>query len=122
MGMRTTGLTVAKDNRTSIGGQELFSTVGTGFESGFIWRPNGWQIRIGGAYRGGFDTRASPQSKFVIYPDDDTNRLYLPKGVSLPWDVNLGFAAQIGPRPLNPRWVDPLIVLTPMQRYLAWRA
>ena len=122
IGMRTTGLTVAKDNRTSIAGQDLFSTVGTGFETGFIWRPTSWQIRLGGAYHGGFNTRASPQNKFLLYPGDMNNELYLPTGVALPWDVNLGFAAQIGPRPLNPRWVDPSIVLEPMRRYLEWRA
>ena len=122
IGVRTTGLSVAKDNRTSIGGQNLFSSVGTGFESGFIWRPNGWQIRVGGAYRGGFDTRAAPKSTFIIYQDDDDNRLYLPNRVSLPWDLDVGFAAQLGARPLNPRWIDPSIALEPMRRYLEWRA
>jgi hypothetical protein len=122
-GMRTTGLSVTNDSPTSVASQQLFSTVGTGFETGFIWRPTDWQVRIGGAYRGGFDTRASPSSQvFVIYPEDPVNRLYLPTRVTLPWDLNLGFAAQLGPRPLNPRWVDPSIVLEPMWRYLEWRA
>ncbi len=123
IGMRTTGLSVTKESSTSVAGQDLFSTVGTGFETGFIWRPTDWQIRIGGAYRGGFDTQASPESQvFVIYPDDPLNRLYLPTRVTLPWDVNLGFAAQLGRRPLNPRWVDPSAVLLPVRRYLEWRA
>jgi len=123
-GMRTTGLSVTKDSPTSVASQsQLFSTVGTGFETGFIWRPTDWQVRVGGAYRGGFDTRASPSSQlFVLYPDDPENRLYLPTRVTLPWDLNVGFAAQLGPRPLNPRWVDPSIVLEPMRRYLEWRA
>ena len=122
VGMRTTGLSVAKANTTSIASQDLFSTVGTGFEAGFIWRPTDWQIRFGGAYHGGFDTQASPKSQnFVLYPDDPVDRLYLPTRVTLPWDLNLGFAAQLGRRPLNPRWVDPSSVLEPMRRYLAWR-
>jgi hypothetical protein len=122
IGLRTTGMSVTKENNTSITSQALFSTVGTGFEAGFIWRPNDWQIRIGGAYHGGFTTEASPESTFVLYPDDPSNRLYLPSRVSLPWDVNVGFAAQLGPRPLNPRWVDPSLVLEPMRRYVEWRA
>jgi hypothetical protein len=123
VGLRTTGLTVTKEGPTSVASQDLFSTVGTGFESGFIWQPTGWQIRVGGAYRGGFNTQASPESRtFVLYPDDPINQLYLPTRVTLPWDVNVGFAAQLGPRPLNPRWVDPSSVLEPMRRYLAWRA
>ena len=123
IGMRTTGLSITNVGGTGVADQDLFSTVGTGFETGFIWRPNGWQIRIGAAYHGGFTTRASPESRtFVLYEDDPINRLYLPARVSLPWDVNLGFAAQLGPRPLNPPWVDPSIVLEPMRRYLEWRA
>jgi hypothetical protein len=122
-GMRTTGLSVTKDNLTSIASQELFSTVGTGFETGFIWRPNDWQIRLGAAFHDGFTTQASPDSEtFLIYPDDPQNRMYLPERVTLPWDLNVGFAAQLGPRPLNPRWIDPSIVLEPMRRYLEWRA
>jgi hypothetical protein len=123
LGMRTTGLSVTKEGATSVASQDLFSTVGTGFEAGFIWRPTDWQIRLGGAYHGGFNTQASPESQvFVIYPGDPNNELYLPTRVTLPWDLNIGFAAQIGPRPLNPRWVDPSSVLQPMRRYLVWRA
>jgi hypothetical protein len=123
IGMRTTGLSITNEGATDAADQDLFSTVGTGFETGFIWRPNGWQIRIGGAFHDGFTTRASPESKtFVLYEDDPINRLYLPARVSLPWDVNIGFAAQLGPRPMNPHWIDPSIVLEPMRRYLEWRA
>lgn len=123
MGLRTTGLSVTKQESGSfLGSQELFSTVGTGFETGFIWRPTDWQIRVGGAYRAGFNTRASPESTFVLYEDDLANRLYLPSRVTLPWDANVGFAAQLGPRPLNPRWIDPSSVLEPIRRYLEWRA
>lgn len=122
IGMRTTGLSVASST-AGVTDQDLFSTVGTGFETGFIWRPNGWQIRLGGAFHDGFTTRASPESRtFVLYEDDPVNRLYLPTRVSLPWDVNVGFAAQLGPRPLNPHWLDPSIALEPMRRYLDWRA
>jgi hypothetical protein len=122
VGLRTTGLTVTKETGALLGSQELFSTVGTGFVTGFIWRPTDWQVRVGGAYRAGFDTRASPESTFVLYQDDPANRLFLPSRVTLPWDANIGFAAQLGPRPLNPRWVDPSTVLEPMRRYLEWRA
>jgi hypothetical protein len=114
---------VTKEQQPGVPGQELFSTVGNGLETGFIWRPNDWQIRIGAAYHGGFTTRAAPDSQnLVLYPNDPINQLYLPTHVALPWDVNFGFAAQLGKRPLNPRWVDPATVLEPMRRYLEWRA
>lgn len=123
LGLRTTGLSVKQEGPTSVASsEELFSTVGVGLEGGMIWQPTDWPIRFGAAYRGGFNTRASPESTFVIYPDDPINRLYLPTRVTLPWDLNVGFAAQMGPRPLNPRWFDPSSVLQPMRRYLEWRA
>jgi hypothetical protein len=123
LGLRTTGLSVNKEGPTSVASQQqLFSTVGVGFETGVIWQPTDWPIRAGAAYRGGFTTRAAPGSTLVLYPDDPVNRLYLPKRVTLPWDVNVGFAAQMGPRPLNPRWIDSSLVLAPMRRYLEWRA
>jgi hypothetical protein len=121
VGLRTTGMTVTKQNDTSITSQELFSTVGTGFEAGLIWKPTDWQIRVGAAFHDGFTTRASPESTFLLYEEDPANQLYLPSRVSLPWDIDVGFAAQLGPRPLNPRWVDPSTVLEPMERYLEWR-
>jgi hypothetical protein len=123
LGLRTTGLSVNREGPTSIASQqELFSTVGVGFESGVIWQPTDWPIRAGAAYRGGFNSRAAPGSTFVLYENDPINRLYLPERVTLPWDLNVGFAAQMGPRPLNPRWIDPSLVLRPMRRYLEWRA
>lgn len=122
VGLRATGMFIEKENTTTIASQGLFSTVGTGVEAGFIWRPTDWQIRLGGAFHDGFTTRASPDSRtFVLYEDDPVNRLYLPARVTLPWDVNVGFAAQLGPRPLNPRWIDPSSVLQPMRRYVEWR-
>jgi hypothetical protein len=32
----------------------------------------------------------------------------LPDRVELPWQVEMGIALQVGPRPLNPEWIDPL--------------
>jgi hypothetical protein len=122
IGARTSGLSISNENDPNVTSQKLFSTVGTGFESGVIWQPTDWQIRIGGAYHGGFTTRASAESQTrLLYEDDPINRLYLPNRVKLPWDVNIGFAAQLGPRPLNPHWIDPSIALEPMRRYLEWR-
>lgn len=33
--------------------------------------------------------------------------LAIPENVYMPWEVEAGFAFQLGPRPLNPRWIDP---------------
>jgi hypothetical protein len=86
----------------------LFDTSGAGLEMGFVIRPNLQPFRIGAAFRTAIDTQPSfsrnlppnPQGDFVV--GNDGGMLYLPERVSLPWDVNVGAAFQVGRRPLNP--------------------
>lgn len=101
--------------------QDLFSSIGNGYEVGFSLRPNDYQFRIGGAFRTGVTTRAALDAATVLYENDDRNRLYLPERVTLPWDLDVGVAIQLGPRPLNPRWVDPSLELQRVRRFLNWR-
>lgn len=35
------------------------------------------------------------------------SKLVTPKEVTQPWEIEFGVAYQLGPRPLNPRWIDP---------------
>jgi hypothetical protein len=76
--------------------------IGAAPELGFLVRPDWQSFRIGATLRfpvhggrllGGSATRAGG--------------LYLPDDVVLPLEVELGAALQIGPRPLNPKWIDP---------------
>ncbi|MET0794430.1 MAG: hypothetical protein ABW061_23110, partial [Polyangiaceae bacterium] len=119
VGDRIATLAVNKGNSTSQ--QDLFNSVGNGYEAGFVVRPNEYQFRIGGAFRSGVTTRASRDSESVLYPGDPVNELYLPARVTVPWDLDLGLAIQLGPRPLNPRWVDPSVELERVKRFLRWR-
>jgi hypothetical protein len=78
-------------------------------ELGAVWRPNLRPYRLGIAFRSAIDTQPgfsrnllpTPEGDIVLVGDDGT-LLYLPERVSLPWDVNLGAAVQLGKRPLNP--------------------
>lgn len=101
--------------------RDLFSTVGNGYEAGFVFKPNKQQFRIGAAFRSGVTTRAAVDSETVLYPTDPANRLYLPERVTVPWDLDVGLAIQLGPRPLNPRWVDPSVELERVKRFMRWR-
>lgn len=88
--------------------QSLFDTSGSGIEMGFVFRPNFQPYRIGAAFRTGIDTQPSfsrnllPNSAGDIVVTNDGTSLFLPERVSLPWDVNIGAALQLGRRPLNP--------------------
>lgn len=119
VGDRIATLAVNKGNSTSQ--QDLFNSVGNGYEAGFVVRPNDYQFRIGGALRTGVTTQTAKDSESVLYPGDPVNELFLPARVTVPWDLDLGLAIQLGPRPLNPRWVDPSVELERVKRFLHWR-
>jgi hypothetical protein len=88
--------------------QTLFDTNGSGIEMGLVFRPNLQPFRIGAAFRTAIDTQPGfsrnllPDAEGDIVVSNDGAMLYLPERVSLPWDVNVGAAFQIGKRPLNP--------------------
>ncbi len=94
----------APDETTST----LFDSGGVGLELGAVWRPNLQPYRLGLAFRSAIDTEPSFSRSLLPSPEGDivlgegANLLYLPERVSLPWDVNLGAAVQLGRRPLNP--------------------
>jgi hypothetical protein len=44
-----------------------------------------------------------------------TNTFILPSSVVLPGQITIGFALQLGPRPLNPKWEDPKDDLEPLR-------
>ena len=121
IGDRIATLAVDNENSLNTTQRDLFSTVGNGYEAGFVLKPNQQQFRIGAAIRSAVITRPSNDAPAVLYETDPNNRLYLPERVTVPWDLDVGLAIQLGPRPLNPRWVDPSVELERVKRFLHWR-
>jgi hypothetical protein len=86
----------------------LFGTSGSGIEAGAVWRPNLQPYRLGIAFRTPIDTQPSfsrnllPTADGDLILESDGKSRYLPERVSLPWDLNLGAAVQLGKRSLNP--------------------
>ncbi|HTQ06994.1 MAG TPA: hypothetical protein VMI54_24215 [Polyangiaceae bacterium] len=99
-------------------GVDTLNTRGAGVELGFIWRPNGERVRVGGAFR---STVNADTQGGVIYRGT-SDELWLPNHLTLPWDLSFGAAVQLGRKPLNPRWVSPAELLAHKRRYLAWQA
>jgi hypothetical protein len=99
-------------------GMDTLNTHGSGVEFGFIWRPNGERVRLGGAFRSPVSAVAQGKVLYRGTPDE----LYLPSHITLPWDLSFGTAVQLGSRPLNPPWVSPSELLAHKRRYLEWQA
>ena len=106
-GMRI--LTQVVESRTEEASEDLFASQGTGSELGVLYRPRGLPLRLGFAWRQAIETTARYQQALLPDASGDitipgaTGPIYLPEGVSIPWDVNLGAALQLG-RAFNPRW------------------
>lgn len=115
VGVRVVSLSIdtlsgASENGVSISQESGgFATTGTGIELGLLWRPNERPYRVGAAFRSGIQTQASFSENLLPDADGDIllnagARLYLPDRLTVPWDLNVGVAVQLGQRPFNPTW------------------
>jgi hypothetical protein len=80
--------------------QSLVNFTGTGPEVGAILGLADLPFRIGVAARSGVTSAQDNRAHTAL-------GLTLPRSVSLPPEVQVGFAYQLGNRPLNRRWVNP---------------
>lgn len=94
----------------------VISMFGVGPQAGLIVKPENRPWRVGVTAR----ARVSAQPDFGLQnlitdrrPDGTTIRragssFIIPAEIVLPLEVEAGVAYQLGPRPLNPAWVDPI--------------
>lgn len=129
VGSRGTGLVIENENPAPGQSGELFSTDGAALELGMLWAPHDQPFRVGAALRSEVLT-GEPSSDVanvsngdrVIGDPTSADAFYLPEKIKLPWDINVGVAIQLGPRPMNPRWHNPNRVLEAYERHVARRA
>jgi hypothetical protein len=81
--------------------QGTFTMIGAAPEIGLLIRPDWQSFRVGGTVRLPVEGVPAPGL------GKGSVGLALPGHVVLPWEVEVGVAVQIGPRPLNPVWIDP---------------
>ena len=110
-GARAAYLNLNGTENASGGGSsvDLFSMYGAGLETGVLWAPHGWPMRVGAAFRSSVKGEAQPDSRTAPNGDGDTvvGAIFLPDHLVLPWEVEVGMALQLGRRPLNVPWPDP---------------
>jgi hypothetical protein len=95
------------------GAGTVLNMAGVSPEAGAILIPNGLPWRLGVTGRapvsGGVGVGFLGQQIFPGSPSSrqPSGNLVLPSHVVMPWELEVGFALQLGPRPLNPRWENP---------------
>jgi hypothetical protein len=83
--------------------------AGAAPELGFLVRPDWKSVRVGGTFRfpvSGASVLGAPKTRDAAGLGR-AGGLVVPDRVAWPWELELGVAVQVGPRPLNPRWIDP---------------
>ena len=90
---------------------KLVSFLGAGPQFGFVVKPDDTPFRVGGTLRTGVTAHKLNLGTTDRDPETGARVLqkiyFVPKDVVQPWELELGVAWQLGPRPLNPHWINP---------------
>ncbi len=107
LGARISYVNIGDPNASS----KLVSFLGAGPQFGFVVKPDDTPFRIGGTLRTGVtahklnigSTDRDPETGAAV-----VQKIYfVPKDVVQPWELEIGAAWQLGPRPFNPHWINP---------------
>jgi hypothetical protein len=100
-------------------GKPLITMAGVSPEAGLVWKPQNYNFRLGGTAR-------APVSASALSSDATTDAtgvrrasgFILPTQVVQPWELEGGAALQLGPRPLNPPYVNPRDRIRPIRQQI----
>jgi hypothetical protein len=113
----------AQINQTGGGvtGRTLLTMTGIAPEVGAVIKPNNLPYRLGASLRApvsgkSFGRGAIEQDQSGVVR---AGPFILPSQVVLPWEFEAGIAFQLGPRPLNPAWINPHDVERPLSDKIA---
>ena len=92
----------------------LISMFGVGPQAGLIVKPQDKPWRVGLTARAPVSASSFNLSNLIREErDGDLIRragpsFIVPERIVQPWEIEAGIAYQLGPRPLNPAWIDPI--------------
>jgi hypothetical protein len=115
-GIRAVTLIISPQGAGASG--SLLTMSGVGPEAGALVMLHGQPWRIGATIRGPvidgpFGSATSDTNGVRM-----AGTFILPSNVAVPWEAEAGIAYQLGPRPLNPRWIDPRDEEAPLQAHI----
>jgi hypothetical protein len=92
----------------------VISMFGVAPQAGLIIKPEDRPWRVGLTARAPVSASSSPLENLIKETRSDGTTIrragsefILPERIVQPWEIEAGVAYQLGPRPLNPRWIDP---------------
>jgi hypothetical protein len=88
-------------------GGSLLTMTGFAPEAGALLMPTGRPWRIGVSARAPVNAQILSGATGPPSGPRKAGTFILPDRVVMPWEVELGVAYQLGPRPLNPGWFNP---------------
>jgi hypothetical protein len=102
------------------GGGTLVTMTGAAPEVGALLMPTWSPWRIGATARapvsGGSGIFSTDNATVDAAGVRRAHEFVLPTRVVMPWEIEVGFAYQVGPRPLNPGWENPHDQEAPLRR------
>lgn len=98
-----------RTSTASLNADSQVSMVGVAPQFGMLLRPDFQPWRLGLTYRAQVRGDVGDPNAGPIDPDGVRRAagLAVPASIYVPWEILAGFALQLGPRPLNPRWINP---------------
>ncbi len=122
MGLHITSFDVTTRDEIFTRSGNIFSSRGVNLEGGMLWRPNDRAYRAGFALRAPVLTEVDSRGRAirgdVVFGDPDSSEaFFFPRSVKRPWSADVGAAIQLGDRPLNPAWIDPVERLKALDRW-----
>jgi hypothetical protein len=88
-----------------------FTFASAAVETGLVVRPSSQPFRLGATFRFPVEAELIGEDGTLLTGGGvrKAGDLVLPERVVLPWELEMGLALQVGPRPLNPVWIDPSV-------------
>jgi hypothetical protein len=93
----------------------VIAMFGVGPQVGLIVKPEDTQFRVGLTARAPVSASSFSFGGIIREERNDGTSIrragtafVVPDRIVQPWEIEAGVAYQLGPRPLNPRWIDPI--------------
>jgi hypothetical protein len=103
----STSLSPLNPENETFNANATLTMTGVSPETGLLVKPDNWPVRFGATIRAPVTGTTLSSHATVTDGVARADGLIVPDQITLPWELETGFAVQVGPRPLNPPWINP---------------